>query len=126
MLKVLPELAQIAIHFKIRVQHHQPTKPHRKLFLLVVSIFLISLLHLNVVEGQDVEEVKGVFERWHKGDSVLVLQKVWTQSRSGYLYLELCANRHVVAEMLFHPVNLLSVGLHDRRQGDKVCPDSAF
>ena len=82
MLKVLPELAQIAIHFKIRVQHHQPTKPHRKLFLSVGFIFHILLLHLNVVEGQDVEEVKGVFERRHKGDSVFVLQKkVVTQSQ---------------------------------------------
>ena len=115
MLKVLPELAQIAINFKIRVQHHQPTKPHRKLYLSVGFMFHILLLHLNVVEGQDVEEVKGVFERRHKGDSVFVLQKqVLTQSRSGYSYLELCANRHVVAKMLFHPVNLLSVRLHNR------------
>ena len=44
----------------------------------------------------------------------------------GDRHLELCANRHVVAKMLLHPVNLLSVGLHDRRKGHKVCPDSEF
>ena len=44
----------------------------------------------------------------------------------GDTHLELCANRHVVAKILLHPVNLLSVGIHDRGKGHKVCPDSAF
>ena len=43
----------------------------------------------------------------------------------GDRYLELCANRHVVAKILLHPVNLLSMGIHNRREGHKVCPDSA-
>ena len=78
-----------------------------------------------MVERKDVEEVKGVLERWHKRDSVLVLQKVLTHC-VGDRYLELCANRHVVAKILLHPVNLLSVGIHNRREGHKVRPDSAF
>ena len=43
-----------------------------------------------------------------------------------YHYLELGADRHVVAKMLLHPVNLFSVGLHYRGEGDKVCPDPAY
>ena len=43
-----------------------------------------------------------------------------------YHYLELGANRHVVAKMLLHPVNFLSVRIHDGRKGHKVCPDSEF
>ena len=78
-----------------------------------------------MVERQDVEEVECVLERWHKRDSVLVLQRILTHG-DGNGHLELCANRHVVAEMLLHPVNLLSVGLHDRRKGHKVCPYSEF
>ena len=40
-------------------------------------------------------------------------------------YLELGADRHVVAKMLLHPINLFSMGLHYRGEGDKVCPDPA-
>ena len=40
-------------------------------------------------------------------------------------YLEFGADRHVVAKMLLHPINLFSVGLHYRGEGDKVCPDPA-
>ena len=78
-----------------------------------------------MVERKDVEEVKGVLERWHNGDSFLVLQRILTNGDVNE-HLELCAHRHVVAKMLLHPVNLFSVGLHNRRQGHKVCPDSEF
>ena len=48
------------------------------------------------------------------------------QSVIGDRYLELCPNRHVTAKMFLHLINVLSVGLHDRREGHKVCPDSEF
>ena len=41
-------------------------------------------------------------------------------------YLELRADGHVVAKVLFHLINLISVGFHDRRQGHKVRPDPEF
>ena len=71
-----------------------------------------------MVERQDVEEVKGVLERRHKRDSIFVLQK----ANGTYMdldrirYLELRADGHVVAKVLLHLINLLSVGFHDRRQ----------
>ena len=41
-------------------------------------------------------------------------------------YLELRADGHVVAKVLFHLINLISVGFHDRRQGHKVRPNPGF
>ena len=41
-------------------------------------------------------------------------------------YLELGADRHVVAKMFLHPINLFSMGLHYRGEGHKVCPDPAY
>ena len=68
-----------------------------------------------MVERQDVEEVEGVLERRHKRDSIFVLKK----TNGTYMeldrirYLELRADGHVVAKVLFHLINLLSVGFHD-------------